>query len=153
MRGRTALYGRRHLMQLVAIKRLQARGLSLADVQQRLYGITDAALSRLAKLPDVELPAPVTPPAPDAIPQRRPFWTATPAEMSKPPSDAAVNGVEKPSLPLQGIPLDEEVLVLLTPSRNLDEDDLPAIRAAAAPLLKLLHTRRLLRPRQERGTP
>src|SRR5262245_45243958 len=26
MRGRTALYGRRHLLQLVAIKRLQARG-------------------------------------------------------------------------------------------------------------------------------
>ena len=29
MRGRTALYGRRHLLQLVAIKQLQARGLSL----------------------------------------------------------------------------------------------------------------------------
>jgi hypothetical protein len=30
MRGRTALYGVRHLLQLTAIKRLQARGLSLA---------------------------------------------------------------------------------------------------------------------------
>src|SRR6267378_745075 len=47
MRGRTAYYGRRHLLQLVAIKRLQARGLSLAEVQERLVGIGHAALARL----------------------------------------------------------------------------------------------------------
>src|SRR5215470_6793752 len=66
MRGRTALYGRRHLLQLVAIKRLQAHGLSLAEVQERLLGLTDAALARLAKLPgSVEAAAdgPVTAPA------------------------------------------------------------------------------------------
>src|SRR4051794_26899981 len=40
-RGRTALYGRRHLLQLVAIKRLQARGLALAELQQQLLGLTD----------------------------------------------------------------------------------------------------------------
>src|SRR5262245_22136250 len=39
MRGRTALYNRQHLSQLVAIKRLQASGLSLADLQQRLAGL------------------------------------------------------------------------------------------------------------------
>src|SRR5271157_1271596 len=48
MRGRTALYGRRHLLQLVAIKQLQARGLSLSQVQERLAGATDALLRRLA---------------------------------------------------------------------------------------------------------
>ena len=48
MRGRTALYGARHLLQLVAIKRLQARGLSLAAVQERVVGLSDAALRRLA---------------------------------------------------------------------------------------------------------
>src|SRR3954470_15579682 len=52
MRGRTALYGRRHLWQLVAIKRLQARGLSLAEIQGSLFGLSDAALSRLAGRPD-----------------------------------------------------------------------------------------------------
>src|SRR5438552_14836888 len=51
MRGRTALYGRRHLLQLVAIKRLQARGLSLAAIQQELLGLNDASLRRLARLP------------------------------------------------------------------------------------------------------
>src|SRR5271157_5619802 len=48
MRGRTALYGQRHLLQLVAIKQLQARGLSLSQVQQRMAGATDAMLRRLA---------------------------------------------------------------------------------------------------------
>ena len=48
MRGRTALYSRRHLLQLVAIKRLQARGLSLAQVQEQLLGASDVMLGRLA---------------------------------------------------------------------------------------------------------
>src|ERR1700730_4103681 len=39
MRGRTALYGRRHLLQLVAIKRLQAAGRSLTEIQQHLLGL------------------------------------------------------------------------------------------------------------------
>src|SRR5215467_8773892 len=51
MRGRTALYGMRHLLQLVAIKRLQADGRSLAEVQQELAGAPDAALRRLANIP------------------------------------------------------------------------------------------------------
>src|SRR5215212_9268311 len=33
MRGRTALYGPRHLVQLVAIKKRQAQGRSLAEIQ------------------------------------------------------------------------------------------------------------------------
>src|SRR3954468_20845544 len=48
MRGRTALYGPRHLLQLVAVKKLQAGGLSLAQVQERLAGATEAALRELA---------------------------------------------------------------------------------------------------------
>src|SRR3954452_22260127 len=48
MRGRTALYGRRHLAQLVAIKRLQAAGLTLTEVQQRLLGADAEAVERIA---------------------------------------------------------------------------------------------------------
>src|ERR1700730_1715816 len=51
MRGRTALYGRKHLLQLVAIKRLQARGLSLAEIQERLLGMPETHLQRLAQVP------------------------------------------------------------------------------------------------------
>jgi DNA-binding transcriptional MerR regulator len=50
MRGRTALYGRRHLLQLVAIKKLQARGQSLTEVQQALAGQTDTVLAQVAAL-------------------------------------------------------------------------------------------------------
>lgn len=48
-RGRTALYGHRHLLQLVAIKRMQAVGLSLTAIQERLYGATDTMLTRIAR--------------------------------------------------------------------------------------------------------
>src|SRR5690349_16479507 len=46
-KGRTALYGRRHLEQLIAIKRLQAEGKVLADIEQALVGMSDAALKKL----------------------------------------------------------------------------------------------------------
>src|SRR5579884_4235161 len=60
MRGRTALYGERHLLQLVAIKRLQAKGLSLTEIQPRVVGQTDTALRRLAQLP-AQRPGPERP--------------------------------------------------------------------------------------------
>jgi hypothetical protein len=57
MRGRTALYGPRHLLQVVAIKRRQAQGRTLAEIQLELTGATDTALRRVADLPpQLELP-------------------------------------------------------------------------------------------------
>jgi DNA-binding transcriptional MerR regulator len=50
--GRVARYGPRHLWQLVAVKRLQAQGLPLAEIQLRLAGATDETLRRVAALPD-----------------------------------------------------------------------------------------------------
>src|SRR4051794_22667256 len=52
MRGRTALYGPRHLWQLVAIKRLQADGHTLAEIQHELAAASDNTLKRLADVPD-----------------------------------------------------------------------------------------------------
>ncbi len=127
MRGRTALYGVRHLLQLVAIKRLQTHGLSLAEIQSRVVGRTDAALRQLARLPaDFE-------PSPTARPQaakRDNFWSATP--------------VESEQQQLIGVPLADGATLLLNSRRPLDDHDLVALRVAAAPLLKLLHARRLL---------
>lgn len=48
MRGRTALYGRRHLAQIVAIKRLQVMGRSLAQIQGLWPGLDDTSLARMA---------------------------------------------------------------------------------------------------------
>jgi DNA-binding transcriptional MerR regulator len=47
-RGRTALYGPRHLLQLTAIKRLQAAGFSLVRIQELLLGADDQRLRALA---------------------------------------------------------------------------------------------------------
>jgi hypothetical protein len=76
MRGRTALYGARHLLQLVAIKRRQAAGRSLAEIQAELTGATDATLREIAQLPEgTQLPVP---PPPAATPRARSFWSAKP---------------------------------------------------------------------------
>lgn len=47
--GRQARYGERHLLQLLAIKALQAFELPLAQIQQRLYGRSDAELKALVE--------------------------------------------------------------------------------------------------------
>ncbi len=55
MRGRQAVYGRRHVLQAVAVKRLQAGGLSLSEIQTRLAGLPDAELAEAARLPLAEI--------------------------------------------------------------------------------------------------
>jgi len=45
--GRQAFYGERHLLQLLAIKALQAMSLPLAEIQARLYGRTNEELIAL----------------------------------------------------------------------------------------------------------
>lgn len=55
-RGRAALYRRRHLLQIAVIKKLQASGLSLEEIQGGLPGRTDAELARVLgmKLDEVD---------------------------------------------------------------------------------------------------
>ena len=55
--GRTALYGFRQLLQVVAVKLLQAQGHSLAQVQRALAGTTTAALEEAVR---TSLGAPVS---------------------------------------------------------------------------------------------
>jgi DNA-binding transcriptional MerR regulator len=131
LRGRTALYGRRHLLQLTAIKRLQARGLSLTEVQARLLGLTGAALEELAALPADFVPA--EPAAAveteQSAPTRRDdFWRTDP----------------EPVRSMTAVTLCDGITLIMEATRPLDEHDLSALRAAAAPLLKLLQVRRLL---------
>src|SRR5919197_2486679 len=71
MRGRTALYGRRHLLQLVAIKRLQAAGRTLAEVQEELAAASDERLERIARLP-AQPTGPAPRPDPAAAPATDP---------------------------------------------------------------------------------
>ncbi|MEU9885521.1 helix-turn-helix domain-containing protein [Sphaerisporangium sp. NPDC051011] len=98
-RGRVALYGRRHLLQLVAVKRRQADGLSIADIQAELTGATDGALEAIARLPAPDAPdhpdhtdgAAVTDPTAPPAPPRPRFWAQHPAPPAAPsPAPAPV---------------------------------------------------------------
>lgn len=66
MRGRTAYYGRRHVLQLAAIKQLQAKGMSLVEVQAALAGANDQQLAEWSGIPpdfwEKHQPAPASPP-------------------------------------------------------------------------------------------
>ena len=87
--GRVGHYGRKHLLQTLAIKRLQAEGASLAEVQSHLIGLTTGALEAIAKLPSgFDLEGAVSSGAPSAPPPateaesaaRGAFWAVIPEE-------------------------------------------------------------------------
>ena len=52
MRGRTAYYGKKHLVQLLCIKRFQAEGCPLAEIQQRFSAADEKTMIQWAGLPD-----------------------------------------------------------------------------------------------------
>jgi DNA-binding transcriptional MerR regulator len=79
MRGRTALYDRRHLAQLVAIKQLQVEGKPLAEIQSTLAGAAPSDVERIARLPEGGARAERTTSERDAR-----FWMAEPAEPAEP---------------------------------------------------------------------
>ena len=135
-RGRTALYGRRHLLQLVAIKRLQARGASLTDVQSRVVGCSDA---QLAELTEVDNDAGGQRGKPASARRREEFWAQPVAE----PTGSTARVAEIDTLPAVSL-TDGVALVLHGARRELYPDDLEAIRVAAEPLIKLLNSRHLI---------
>jgi hypothetical protein len=148
MQGRTALYGARHLLQLVAVKRRQAEGRSLAEIQAELAGATDVTLRRVAAVPDElikgEPPeqAPAAPPAP-----RSRFWADPPTPVEKLESlGSGADGGADTVTTLAAVSLPGGALLLLPADQGgrPDEDDIHAIHAAARPLLELLADRGLL---------
>jgi DNA-binding transcriptional MerR regulator len=80
-RGRVARYGRRHLLQLVAVKRRQAEGRSLAEIQAELAGATDEALAAVARVPDLPPARGVFPAAPAR------FWTRSAGQRDPAPAE------------------------------------------------------------------
>ncbi len=92
MQGRTALYGTRHLLQVVAVKRRQAEGRSLAEIQAELAGATDETLRRVAAVSDeltaVDSARPPEPPAAARPGRRARFWADRPAAPEAAASDS-----------------------------------------------------------------
>jgi DNA-binding transcriptional MerR regulator len=139
LRGRTAYYGHKHLLQLVAIKRLQARGLALADVQQRLLGLGENELAPLAQLPDGMAPPSSSSSNTSEQRETAAFWRTMPA-----PPAAPAPSAELASWGLRTVDLGPGAALALVAARPLRPDDEAAIRAAVGPLLDLLRTRGLL---------
>jgi DNA-binding transcriptional MerR regulator len=158
MRGRTALYSTRHLLQLVAIKKLQALGQSLAEVQEALLGQPTGALARLAGIDLGKMKEKGNP----TTSSRRSFWKDAPAPVCTPTTAATRQSDERTSharsdvgerpRQLQGIQLAADVTLLLASSQMLDDGDLAALRAAASPLIDVLTKLEIIAPREE-GEP
>lgn len=164
MRGRTALYGPRHLQQLVAIKRRQAQGRSLADIQIEFTWLAPEQLGEVARVPD-RLLADEGGHSPDhsAGAARLRFWAestasgTTPADSIPFPAGAAagemLDAPAPPALapagavraaaapPVSAVPLGGGV-ILVVPG-TVDDRDRDAIAVAASPLLTLLADRGL----------
>ncbi|MFI6987279.1 helix-turn-helix domain-containing protein [Nonomuraea wenchangensis] len=158
-RGRVARYGRRHLLQLVAVKRLQAAGRSIADIQAALAGATDRTLEETASLPAPPPAAPVVPapvPPPVATAAERPasvngatggrgrFWAERPAADSGDTAGSG-NGPATAGDPVivTGISLGGGVRLVWDGGRVPSEEDVQAVLAAAGPLLAVLTEREL----------
>jgi DNA-binding transcriptional MerR regulator len=170
-RGRTALYGPRHLLQLVAVKRLQARGLPLVAIQQELAGATDSQLARVARLPEGVAPGPAAPashgdglsgtgqagsgmaaaaPATRGKARRAGFWRERPAAFTVAADAATLTDPTDPVGPagptpatLRGVRLGDGATLLLEPGRELGAEDVRAVLEAAGPLLAALRERGL----------
>jgi DNA-binding transcriptional MerR regulator len=147
LEGRTGKFGLRHLMQLVAIRRLQSDGLTLNEIQGELLNITDEKLSELARLPDVErLEAGAVTPSrtthPTTPTRDEAFWRQEPTSS---PDVLVSNPHPSPaSWTVQALALRGGITLLVPCSRSLTDDDKLAIEEAAAPLLHTLHARGLV---------
>lgn len=151
-RGRALVYGRRHLLQLVAIKRLQGDGLSLDEIAERLEGLSDSDVERLAAIEPEAVPANLgdvdSAMSTEVSRRAERFWdTATadaPPAAGPTPHRAAPAVAASPSGRAAPTARTVTELCLSESVRLLVEDDgsgipdLDALRTAAGPLLQLL---------------
>lgn len=143
MRGRTALYGSRHLAQVVAIKRLQGAGKSLAEIQTLWPTLDDDTLARLSGVT-------LAPRARSTALAARDFWKRTPASTSTATAPAAVPhgaaaAAAPPPVELRVELAPGVVLSLAMPTEGvaMSPADVRAIRTAAASLVAELARRQL----------
>jgi len=139
-RDRVAFYGRRHLLQILATKRLQEAGVDLARVTGKLSGmaleglleVSGFKLDELPEIDDVSLNG-------DTPRARESFWAAPLA------SGAGGCRIGKQVVPEMRTTIAlGGVLVTFEARRGLTEADMVALGLAAKPLLEVLDARDLL---------
>jgi DNA-binding transcriptional MerR regulator len=138
VRDRKAVYGERHLFQVVLIKRRQAEGMSLSDIQaaQELSLPTDLLRKKVLEAAAAHDRSDPGDPEPGS--------RSTPAEAA--PVAGTANGrdrgrrsrVETPAPDLRGIRLGGGAILLVPAERVMGERDLVAIRRAARGLIEHL---------------
>jgi DNA-binding transcriptional MerR regulator len=146
-RGRVALYGERHALQLAAIKKLQAQGLTLAEVQEQLLGVTDARLADLAEVrPPIHMDA--VHPSPEVAAEVNTLVERMLRPQLAPDPDSVA--VDTVTTVVPAFRIGDSVTVLLNgTTRTLVEADIAQLTAAAEPLLDAIE-RLGLTPRKER---
>jgi DNA-binding transcriptional MerR regulator len=151
MRGRTALYGPRHLYQLCAIKRLQAEGKALGEVQAALAGLNDRALARVAQVSAEALVAEPEEAAADDSRRAAPFWSAAPAPLVRAEQSAARAARIAHVAKIGSAPESNSRSRRLSARSNSHEAaKMPPAQRAAAPLLEELRRQGLIaEPNQE----
>ena len=149
-RGRVALYGERHVLQLAAIKKLQAQGLALAEVQEQLLGVTDARLAEVADVAEVRPPfrMDIVHPSPEVAAEVNALVEGMMRPQLAPEPDSVTSDTVTTVVP--AFRIGDSVTVLLNgTTRNLEEADIAQLTAAAEPLLDAIE-RLGLTPRKER---
>jgi DNA-binding transcriptional MerR regulator len=141
MRGRKAFYGERHLLQLVAVKRLQAQGLPLSVVQARLHAASTPTLRALAALPDGFDAAHSEGDSVVVDRSDEEFW-AMPSSL--------VPTTQATPAQLLTVPLAPAVSVSLASHHALSAADLDAVHAAGAELVRVLRARGLIPAEDDR---
>ena len=111
-RGKVGLYGERQLLQLLAVKRLQAQGETLDAIQARLLGLSTRRLRALFGAANDDSDAPEPAAAPPAV--------------------------------LQGVAVHDAATLMLRARRAVTAEDIEAIEAASAPLVRVLRARHLI---------
>lgn len=155
-RGRTALFSQRHVLQLAAIKRLQAAGHALADIQRGLAGKPDAELARSAGVSlagvgrcigevvqarvqgDGHRALVAEPVKAAASRPATPFWKARPVDAA--PVPAQVPAPVAVPATLQSIPLGDHAALVWT-GRTLTAAEHKAALRLARPLIEFLSSR------------
>jgi hypothetical protein len=142
--SRSSQYGRRHLLQLVAVKRRQAEGRSLAEIQAELAGATDEALAAVARVPDIDPAPPATPAAPSRFWVRQPRPPSQPTPATERPGRPESGAAFSPAGLVHGVRLAPGVMLLLEGAdREPGPDDVTQIVNAARPLVRELADRGL----------
>jgi DNA-binding transcriptional MerR regulator len=145
MRGRTALYNRRHLAQVVAIKRLQTMGRSLAEIQTLWPTLDEHTLARMSG---------IALGAAGRAPARKEFWKREPATIVAPTARSAPSSVHATAPVELRLELTPHVAITIAMPDGgiaLSHADVRAIRAAAAPLVAELAARQLTPQPGEEG--